>query len=78
MTDWQDPQAVRDQLLGIVSPAGAEELAKGSMTTSETNINNDRVIVRNIEFLFPLGHRFADYFLESGYSGANLVQSRFA
>jgi len=56
----------------------AVELAKGSMTTSETNINNDRVIVRNIEFLFPLGHRFADYFLESGYSGANLVQSRFA
>jgi hypothetical protein len=48
------------------------------MTTTETNIKSDRVNVRNIVFLFPLGHRFADYFLESGYSGANLVQSGFA
>ena len=54
------------------------ELAKGNMTTSETSIKSDRVIVRNIEFLFPLGHRFADYFLESGYSGANLVQAGVA
>ena len=36
------------------------------MTTTETNINSDSVIVRNIEFLFPLSHSFADYFLESG------------
>jgi hypothetical protein len=36
------------------------------MTTTETNINSESVIVRNIVFLFPLGHCFADYFLESG------------
>jgi hypothetical protein len=44
----------------------AVELAKGSMTPTEINIKSDRVIVRNIVFLFQLGHRLADYFLEGG------------
>jgi hypothetical protein len=45
------------------------------MTTTEINIKSDRVIVRNIIFLFPLGHRFADNFLEGGNSSANFLQS---
>ena len=45
------------------------------MITTDINIKSDKVIVRNIVFLFQLGHRLADYFLDSGYSRANFVQS---
>ena len=44
----------------------AVESAKGSMIPIEINIKSDSVIVRNIMFLFQLGHRLADDFLEGG------------
>ena len=42
------------------------ELANGSMITTETNINTESVIVRNMVFLFSLGQCFSDNYLESG------------